>query len=70
MASDAHLITDKERLRPETSEVLRLCCDNSKLKKYTGFSPQYTLNEGLEKTINWFVNPINLSKYKADIYNV
>ncbi|MCF6150441.1 MAG: SDR family NAD(P)-dependent oxidoreductase [Candidatus Kuenenia sp.] len=70
MKSDAHLVTDKERLRPETSEVLRLCCDNSKLKKYTGFSPQYTLKEGLEKTINWFINPINLSKYKADIYNV
>ncbi|GJQ50489.1 MAG: NAD-dependent 4,6-dehydratase LegB [Candidatus Kuenenia stuttgartiensis] len=70
MASDAHLVTDKERLRPETSEVLRLCCDNSKLKKHTGFSPQYALKEGLEKTINWFINPKNLSKYKTDIYNV
>lgn len=70
MASDARLATDRERLRPETSEVLRLCCDNSKLKKLTGFSPQHTLEEGLEKTINWFIDPINLSQYKMDIYNV
>ena len=28
------------------------------------------LENGLRKTIEWFSNPKNLSKYKTDIYNI
>jgi len=70
MRSDAMLIKDKERLRPDKSEVLRLWCDNSKIRKLTGFKPRYSLEAGLKETISWFRNPQNLKKYKEDIYNV
>lgn len=70
MQSDAKVITDDERLRPEKSEVYRLWCDNRKIRELTGFEPKYSIKEGLEKTIAWFVNPENLMKYKSDIYNV
>ncbi|KTC66090.1 NAD dependent epimerase/dehydratase family protein [Legionella adelaidensis] len=61
---------DEQRLRPEKSEVSRLWCDNSKLFNLTGFKPQCTLREGLQKTIDWFTSEKNLSKYKPHLYNV
>jgi len=70
MHSDAKLITDEQRIRPEKSEVFRLWCDNSKIKALTGFEPKYSIREGLEKTVEWFTNPQNLGKYKPGIYNL
>lgn len=61
---------ESQRLRPEKSEVRRLYCDNSKIRKLTGFQPQVSLEEGLKKTINWFTRSENLVRYKAGIYNV
>jgi NAD dependent epimerase/dehydratase len=70
MNSDVKLVTDQERIRPEKSEVQRLWCDNTKIKNLTGFNPEYKLEEGLERTIEWFTKPENLRKYKTKIYNV
>jgi len=70
MNSDVEFITDKQRIRPGKSEVQRLWCDNSKIKSLTGFEPQYSIKQGLEKTIEWFLQEENLKKYKANIYNV
>ena len=70
MDSNVEFITDKQRLRPEKSEVFRLCCDNTKIHELTGFLPEYSLEKGLKETIDWFTNPDNLSRYKIDIYNV
>ena len=70
MKSDIRLVTDKERLRPEKSEVFRLCSDNTKIQQLTGFKPQIDIREGLQRTIDWFTNPKNLKHYKAEIYNV
>jgi NAD dependent epimerase/dehydratase len=70
MASDVEFITDKQRLRPENSEVQRLWCDNGKIARLTGFSPQVGLEAGLRRTVDWFTQPRQLRKYKADIYNV
>jgi len=70
MNSDAKLVTDEQRIRPEKSEVFRLWCDNSKIKTLTGFEPKYSIREGLEKTVEWFTNPRNLAKYKPGIYNL
>ncbi|NNJ56262.1 MAG: SDR family NAD(P)-dependent oxidoreductase [Bacteroidia bacterium] len=67
---DATIIHDEERIRPEKSEVFRLFGDNTKLKQHTNWSPEYNLEQGLKETIDWFSNSDNLSKYKADIYNV
>ena len=70
MNSDVEFITDDQRLRPKDSEVFRLCCDNTKIKLLTGFKPEYSLEQGLKQTIDWFTDPQNLSRYKTDIYNV
>jgi NAD dependent epimerase/dehydratase len=70
MNSEAEPDVEKQRIRPEKSEVQRLCCDNSRLVKVTGYSPEYSLKEGLRETIDWFGNPVNLQKYKTNIYNV
>lgn len=68
--SQAKLLFDNERVRPEKSEVNRLWCDNSKISKLTSFKPEYTFEAGLRKTIEWFSNPENLKRYKVEIYNV
>ena len=70
MKSDVSFVTDDIRLRPKNSEVFRLFCDNSKIKKITGYSPEITIENGLQKTIEWFTEPKNLKRYKAEIYNV
>jgi NAD dependent epimerase/dehydratase len=66
----AKIAMDVQRLRPEKSEVFRLYGSNAKIQKYTNWAPNYTLAEGLSETIEWFSNPENLKKYKADIYNI
>jgi len=70
MGSDVKFISDEERIRPKNSEVFRLWCDNTKIEKLTGFKPQIDLKSGLQRTIDWIKEPHNLSKYKAEIYNV
>ena len=70
MKSDVEFITDEQRIRPGKSEVFRLWCDNSKINKLTGFEPDFSIEQGLRKTVEWFTHPQNLQKYKADIYNV
>ena len=69
MHSDVEYVVDKQRLRPAKSEVFRLCGDNTLITELTGWHPCYSLREGLQATIDWFVKPENLAKYKTDIYN-
>jgi NAD dependent epimerase/dehydratase len=70
MNSDVEFICDPQRIRPEKSEVQRLCCNNKKIQKMTGFQPKVTLQDGLEKTIAWFLDSRNLAKYPAEHYVV
>ncbi len=70
MKSDVKFVIDKTRIRPDKSEVRRLWCDNTKIYNLTGFKPKYSINEGLTKTIEWFLNKDNLNKYKVGLYNV
>lgn len=70
MGADITWERDPQRIRPASSEVFRLCGDNSLITSLTEWRPQVSLEEGLRQTINWFTNPRNLSHYKADIYNV
>lgn len=60
---DTTLAEDKKRLRPETSEVYRLFGDATHLKTKTNWQPAFTLDKGLEATIQWFSNPKNQSYY-------
>jgi len=70
MQSDVEFVTDKQRIRPEKSEVFRLVCDNTKIEKLTGFKSQTNIREGLQKTIEWITEPNHLKAYKSEIYNV
>ena len=58
--------TASERQRPENSEVERLFCDNNKIITNTKWRPQYSLEQGLQQTIDWIKNNIHI--YKPDIY--
>ena len=70
MDSDVKFIVDSQRIRPEKSEVFRLCCDNSKIERLTGFKSQVSIREGLQRTIDWIVKLDNMKNYKSEIYNV
>ncbi len=65
---DAEIICDDQRLRPEKSEVNRLFGSNEKIRKLTGWKPEYSLAEGLAETVEWMKQ--NLNSYKTDIYNL
>lgn len=64
----ARIVCDEERLRPEKSEVNRLLGSNDKIHKLTDWKQQYTFEEGIAKTIEFFRD--NLDRYKTDIYNI
>lgn len=70
MHADVNYVVDPARLRPSKSEVRRLCGDNTVITSLTDWRPQYTLEAGLQQTIDWFLKPENLAAYKAGIYNV
>lgn len=49
------LVTERaDRIRPAQSEVHRLIADSSKAARHLGWSPQYTFQEALEQTIEWY----------------
>ena len=68
------IITDKKRIRPKNSEVLKLQSKNLKAKKLLNWKPKYLkksgLISGLKKTIDWFKKSKNIKKYKANLYNI
>jgi len=66
----AKIVMDKNRIRPVKSEVGRLLGSNKKIKSLTGWKNSYSLEEGLEETIDWFRNAENLKLYKPGTYNV
>jgi NAD dependent epimerase/dehydratase len=66
--SDAKIVTNENRVRPDNSEVSRLLCDYTKLQQATGWTHKNSLESGLKKTIEWFRQFQEL--YKPDIYNV
>jgi nucleoside-diphosphate-sugar epimerase len=59
---------EDERLRPAKSEVMRLVCDSTKLRTATGWAPGHDLSSGLKLTIDWFLDPANLAKYRPGTY--
>jgi len=64
------IITDENRIRPQDSEVLRLMGSQEKLKRLTGWTPSYSLKEGLLETIDWFSEEKNRQFYKVGIYHI
>jgi NAD dependent epimerase/dehydratase len=68
--TDAEIISQDNRKRPDKSEVERLVCDNRLMNEITGWKPETALREGLLNTIEWFKDKENLKRYKDDIYNI
>ena len=66
LGKDLPIESQKQRERPEKSEVYRLCADNRKARQVLGWEPQHTLEEGLLKTIGWIER--NLDLYRSNSY--
>ena len=68
MGISVEIVPEKERVRPERSEVERLWCNNDKILDATAWRPRYDLGQGLTKTIEWLRE--HLAMYKSGIYTV
>jgi dTDP-glucose 4,6-dehydratase len=66
--SNSIITSETERVRPEGSEVERLCADNRKGQTLLGWSPKYSLEEGLKATIEWIRE--NSEQYRTGVYAV
>ncbi|OGR98258.1 MAG: NAD-dependent dehydratase [Elusimicrobia bacterium RBG_16_66_12] len=62
------IATDRARIRPRKSEVLRLICDNRKARRLIGWRPLWTLEKGLAATVDYVRS--HLDDYKPARYNV
>jgi nucleoside-diphosphate-sugar epimerase len=60
------IVVEPERLRPEKSEVLRLVSDNRLACERLGWGPEVTLDQGLENTIAWIRDHLEL--YRVGTY--
>ena len=74
MGVELDILNDEQRLRPEKSEVERLWADNTTANNLLNWSPEYGgqegLRRGLKETIDWFIQPKNLSAYKVGQYTL
>jgi dTDP-glucose 4,6-dehydratase len=70
MNKNCRIETDKERLRPERSEVRRLFGSKAKITNLTNWKQNFNIENGLQKTIEWFKEIDNLKNYKYDLYNI
>jgi len=59
---------DSERLRPDASEVQRLLSDNSSAAQRLDWRPAHTLEQGLEHTIAWIREHLELYRIGAYEY--
>ncbi len=74
MGKEVEIVTDKQRLRPEKSEVDRLWASNDKARYLLGWQPKFGdlegFRRGVAKTVAWFDEPSHIALYKSDIYNL
>jgi dTDP-glucose 4,6-dehydratase len=53
LGKEVRVAESEERIRPPTSEVDRLVSDNTLAKSLTGWEPAMSLDDGIERTIDW-----------------
>ena len=72
MRAKIDIVTDRDRVRPASSEVERLRASNDKARELLGWQPAYAgqdgFRRGLGETIAWFSDPANLAFYKPEVY--
>ena len=68
LGKDIRVVSEDERVRPSNSEVERLCAQNSKARAILQWSPQYTLDKGLARTVEWVRG--NVQQYRLGTYAI
>ena len=59
---------DAQRVRPDKSEVFRLISDNTKARQMLGWSPAYSLEDGIRACVEWYT--AHLADYNRSAYTV
>jgi dTDP-glucose 4,6-dehydratase len=68
LGKDLPIICEDQRVRPDKSEVERLCADNRRALELLNWQPRVTLEEGLRRTIAWLRE--NDERYKPGVYAI
>ena len=68
LGMEATIESDQKRLRPNASEVDRLCADISKARDLLDWAPRFTLDEGLHETILWVKE--HIEQYRPGTYSI
>lgn len=55
MNKDVQIVTDSSRIRPQKSEIQRVEADSSKAKALLGWEASVSLEDGLQRTIDWIL---------------
>jgi len=64
----ARILNEKQRFRPDASEVMVLLSDPGKARKLLGWEHRTGLPDGITETASWLKE--NLKRYKTDIYQI
>jgi nucleoside-diphosphate-sugar epimerase len=67
-AGTVQIVTEDVRLRPEDSEVHELVAGCARLRELTGWQPEVTLDDGLDRVIAWVRD--HPASYRAASYTV
>ncbi|MBI2174323.1 MAG: SDR family NAD(P)-dependent oxidoreductase [Candidatus Omnitrophica bacterium] len=68
LGKNIRVVSEDERVRPGNSEVERLCAQNAKAREILQWSPQYTLDKGLARTVEWVRG--NVEQYRLGTYAI
>ncbi len=66
LGKEGKIEIEDRRIRPEKSEVMQLLSDTRLAQALFQWAPQYTLEDGLRETIEWYRR--NLSRFKVGSY--
>jgi dTDP-glucose 4,6-dehydratase len=64
--AESEVKVEDRRIRPETSEVMRLLSDTGLAQKLFGWTPKYSFEDGLKETIEWYRK--HLSRFRVGSY--
>jgi nucleoside-diphosphate-sugar epimerase len=62
------VVVDQQRFRPARSEVTALICNSTKAKASLGWTPQFTLDQGLQRTVDYICH--NMNRYKTKMFTI
>lgn len=68
LGRDFEIVEDSQRKRVTGSEVERLLAENTRARTLLNWKPNVSLEDGLDNTIEWFIN--NKERYNANAYIV